>query len=65
MSSVRIIRIEKNINMTTMIHRVIKWIDPTITPMGKPIYQKGHGNESPSPVLKKMLESIPTGMRSS
>jgi len=39
----------------------VKWIDPTITPMGKPIYQKGHGNESPSPVLKDMLESIPTG----
>ena len=24
-------------------------------------YQLGHGNESPSPVLKEMLESIPTG----
>ena len=24
-------------------------------------YQLGHGNESPSPVLKEMLESLPTG----
>ena len=36
----------------------VKWVEPNITPMGKPIYQKGHGNESPSPVLKEMLESI-------
>ena len=39
----------------------VKWVEPNITPLGKPIYQKGHGNESPSPVLKDMLESIPTG----
>ena len=37
------------------------WENPTITPQGKPLYQVGHGNESPSPVLKNMLESIPTG----
>ena len=39
----------------------VEWIEPNITPQGKPLYQKGHGNESPSPVLKKVLESIPTG----
>ena len=24
------------------------WENPTITPQGKPLYQVGHGNESPS-----------------
>ena len=36
----------------------VKWVEPNITPLGKPIYQKGHGNESPSPVLKDMLDSV-------
>ena len=39
----------------------VEWVEPNITPQGKPLYQKGHGNESPSPALKKVLESIPTG----
>ena len=51
----------------------VKWVEPSITPQGKTLpgwpsdgeddvpIQKGYGNESPSPALKKVLESIPTG----
>ena len=51
----------------------VKWVEPNITPQGKSLpgwpsdgeddvpIQRGYGNESPSPALKKVLESIPTG----
>ena len=75
-SSVKIIHIEKNINMTTMIHQVLKWVEPNITPQGKSLPGWPSDGEDDEPIQRgyepyviahslqmkeEVLESIPTG----